>query len=250
MRRDWLLISEVFGPTVQGEGPTTGQIAFFIRLGGCNQHCVWCDTPYTWAFDQRHANLHGKGKRYDPAVELKRKTVPQLLEAIRKANSPLVVVTGGEPLLQAEGVSQLVSACNEEPGGPRFEIETAGTVSPGELYLYENVRYNVSPKLENSGNPLDLRYQPTVLKGLRSSGKAIFKFVVDTKHDRDIQIDEIQEITEECGIPPGSIYLMPCGTDNDEITIGLKALAPLAISRGWNLSTRIQVTIWGDKRGH
>ena len=43
-----LLISEIFGPTIQGEGKSIGQTASFIRLGGCNLHCVWCDTPYTW----------------------------------------------------------------------------------------------------------------------------------------------------------------------------------------------------------
>lgn len=41
-----LLVSEVFGPTVQGEGKHCGRIAAFVRLGGCNLHCRWCDTPY------------------------------------------------------------------------------------------------------------------------------------------------------------------------------------------------------------
>ena len=42
-----LVVAEVFGPTVQGEGPSAGRRASFIRLGGCNLHCDWCDTKFT-----------------------------------------------------------------------------------------------------------------------------------------------------------------------------------------------------------
>ncbi len=47
-----LLISEVFGPTLQGEGPSAGQAAAFVRLGACNLSCAWCDTAYTWNRDK------------------------------------------------------------------------------------------------------------------------------------------------------------------------------------------------------
>ena len=43
-----LTVSEIFGPTFQGEGPFTGRAAVFLRLGRCNLDCKWCDTPYTW----------------------------------------------------------------------------------------------------------------------------------------------------------------------------------------------------------
>ncbi|HHK7228110.1 TPA: hypothetical protein ACQXLV_002143, partial [Streptococcus pneumoniae] len=42
-----LPVSEVFGPTIQGEGPHAGRTCHFIRLGGCNLSCSWCDTPYS-----------------------------------------------------------------------------------------------------------------------------------------------------------------------------------------------------------
>ena len=56
-----LVVAEVFGPTFQGEGPSTGQRAGFVRLGRCNLDCSWCDTPYTWDWE-----------RFDPAAATRR----------------------------------------------------------------------------------------------------------------------------------------------------------------------------------
>jgi len=44
--RESIAISEIFGPTVQGEGPLIGQPTVFVRTGGCDYRCVWCDTLY------------------------------------------------------------------------------------------------------------------------------------------------------------------------------------------------------------
>ena len=84
-----LVVSEVFGPTLQGEGPSAGQRAGFVRLGRCSLSCSWCDTPYSWDW-----------KRYDPAVELRELAVGEVAASIRAMDVPMVVVTGGEPLLQ------------------------------------------------------------------------------------------------------------------------------------------------------
>ncbi|MGH3922689.1 MAG: 7-carboxy-7-deazaguanine synthase QueE, partial [Pseudonocardiaceae bacterium] len=63
-----LLIAEQFGPTFQGEGPSVGQQALFIRLSSCNLSCSWCDTPYTWDWT-----------RFDPRVESRRVPAEDLL---------------------------------------------------------------------------------------------------------------------------------------------------------------------------
>src|SRR3712207_2704657 len=68
--------------TLQGEGFHWGKAAYFIRLGGCNVGCVWCDVKESW-----DASKH-------PAV-----SIDFLLEEIRKTPARIVVVTGGEPLL-------------------------------------------------------------------------------------------------------------------------------------------------------
>lgn len=68
--------------SVQGEGYWTGVNAVFIRLGGCDVHCSWCDTKHSW--NQR---LHPQ------------QTVQQLVETTKSHHPAIVIITGGEPLM-------------------------------------------------------------------------------------------------------------------------------------------------------
>lgn len=87
MDDDELLIASMF-LTIQGEGPFAGQRAFFIRTSGCNfgaktHACTWCDTSFAIKDGRFHSFTY-------------------LLDKIQAVGSPLVVLTGGEPLLQAQ----------------------------------------------------------------------------------------------------------------------------------------------------
>jgi organic radical activating enzyme len=84
-----LWVAELFGPTWQGEGPSAGQRAVFVRLSGCNLDCRWCDTPYTWDWS-----------RYDPAEQSRVMTCDAIRDWALAQDVDLVVVTGGEPLIQ------------------------------------------------------------------------------------------------------------------------------------------------------
>ena len=223
-----LVVSEVFGSTVQGEGPSIGRRAGFVRLGKCNQACSWCDTPYTWNWDE-----------YDPAVELHEMSVDEILQRVAAMDVPMVVVTGGEPLLQQRALEPLVRQL--ERTGVRIEVETAGTIAPtlGELVD----QWNVSPKLANSGNPLERRYKPDVLRAFEATERAIFKFVACELAD----LDEIAPMVDECGLT--DIWIMPEGTDAATLEKRSAALADAVIARGWNLTTRLHILLWGDKRG-
>jgi 7-carboxy-7-deazaguanine synthase len=68
--------------SVQGEGAWTGVSAFFIRLGGCDVHCPWCDTKQSWN-PKRH-----------PQISLQ-----EIAKEAKAANPAIVVITGGEPLM-------------------------------------------------------------------------------------------------------------------------------------------------------
>lgn len=68
--------------SLQGEGYHTGKAAYFIRIGGCDVGCSWCDTKFAWDPDI-HTMTH----------------IDSILEGLKSSNADSVVVTGGEPLL-------------------------------------------------------------------------------------------------------------------------------------------------------
>lgn len=222
-----MIVSEVFGPTVQGEGPSLGRRCGFVRLGRCNLACAWCDTPFTWRWTD-----------HDPDVELREMTVDAVVSQLDAMKVDMVVITGGEPLLQQRDVKPLVDALRVERGW-RVEVETAGTIAP-ELDVDH---WNVSPKLANSGNPLARRYKPDVLRAFEASGRAAFKFVVADVAD----LDEVAAMVAECGL--GDVWLMPEGADATTVTARMSWVAPAAVERGWNVTTRLHILVWGDERG-
>jgi 7-cyano-7-deazaguanosine (preQ0) biosynthesis protein QueE len=229
-----LTIAEVFGPTFQGEGPSIGRLCGFVRLGGCNLRCTWCDTPYTW--DWTGVN----GRAYDPRVELRQRSTGDILQELGAMGVSMVVLTGGEPLLHGEKLRPLLHGCRERNW--RTEVETNGTIAPtGVADLV--TQFNVSPKLSNSGNPLAERYRPDVLRAFEATGKAIFKFVVCGSGD----LSEIDEIVGACGL--STVYVMPEGTDAERMQEHMRAVAEQVLARRWNLTTRLHVQIWGNRRG-
>lgn len=91
--------------TLQGEGFHQGRAAYFIRLGGCDVGCVWCDVKDSWEAD--------KHPKY---------TINQLLTEVKKTPTQLVVITGGEPLMH--NLDALTAALKE--AGLQTNIETSG----------------------------------------------------------------------------------------------------------------------------
>src|SRR5262249_55878013 len=152
---------------------------------------------------------------------------------------PMVVITGGEPLLQQGELETLARELKQ--AGKRIEVETAGTIAPRLGDLVD--QWNVSPKLANSGNPLDRRYKPDVLRAFAATGRAVFKFVVCEISD----LDEITSMVAECGLT--DIWVMPEGTDAATLEERSAQLADAVVARGWNLTTRLHILLWGNKRG-
>jgi organic radical activating enzyme len=223
-----LVVSELFGPTLQGEGPSAGQRAGFVRLGRCSLNCAWCDTPYSWDW-----------KRYDPAVELGELEVGEVAARIRAMDVPMVIVTGGEPLLQQRAVVALLRLLP----GLAVEVETNG-IHVAEPELVERVdRFNVSPKLANAGIERSRRYKPDVLRTFQATGKAVFKFVACETPD----LDEIDAMVAECELT--DVWVMPEGADAPTLVARAQRLADAVVARGWQLTPRLHILLWGDQRG-
>ncbi|MGH3769415.1 MAG: 7-carboxy-7-deazaguanine synthase QueE [Pseudonocardiaceae bacterium] len=227
-----LLVAETFGPTVQGEGPSTGQRAVFIRLLRCNLTCRTCDTPYTW-----------DKTRFDLAAEGRPRSGADLLTWALDQGVELVVITGGEPLLQQRPLVSLVGAL--ATAGRRVEIETNGTIAPLPALVKVVAQFNVSPKLARfgAGMAASRRIKPDVLRAFAATGTAVFKFVVTDP----AELEEIDGLARLYGLAP--VWVMPEGTDAIVVTTRLRALADPSVRRGYHLTTRLHLVLWGDQRG-
>ena len=225
-----LLVAELFGPTFQGEGPSAGQQALFVRLSRCNLSCRWCDTPYTWDWS-----------RFDPHAEARRLPVPEVARWLLQQPVRLVVITGGEPLLQQRRLLPLVVEL--AAAGRRIEIETNGTIPPDPELAAAVWAFNVSPKLSGSELPRPRRLVNRALEELAATGKAVFKFVVTAK----AELAEIAALVDAHGLAP--VWVMPEGTTSDRVLAGMRELAEAVLAQGWNLTPRLHVLLWEDARG-
>jgi 7-carboxy-7-deazaguanine synthase len=225
-----LAVCEMFGPTFQGEGPSAGTRAFFLRLSGCNLDCGWCDTPYSWDWT-----------RYGQHEQTRRMTTAQVLQWALRQDAELMVITGGEPLLQQRRLLPVTAALGQ--AGWRVEIETNGTVTPHDAMTQTVTAFNVSPKLANARVPEQRRIRPTALQRLVDTGRAVFKFVVTSTAD----LEEVGQLVSRFGLDP--VWIMPEGRDPDTILAGLRELADPVLVRGWNLGNRLHTLLWRDERG-
>ena len=223
-------MAEVFGPTFQGEGPSAGRLAAFVRLSRCQLACTWCDTPYTW-----------DRTRYDLGAESRRMTQAEVWHAVKAIDAGLVVITGGEPLLQQDRLAGLAGMCRA--AGRRTEIETNGAVVPSRVLAGATRRFNVSLKLANSGMPASRRLRPEAIRALASTGKAVWKFVVTSPAD----LEEIAGLQQRYGLDP--VWVMPEGTTSGQILRRMRELADPVLARGWNLTPRLHTLLWEDARG-
>jgi organic radical activating enzyme len=155
----------------------------------------------------------------------------------------LVVITGGEPLLQQRSLAPLVASLAH--AGRRVEIETNGTRVPSPDLLDAVAQFNVSPKLSTFGAGMteSRRIDAVALRAFVSSGKAVFKFVITAPND----LEEVTALEQRFGLAP--VWVMPEGTTREEILSRMSWLGEEALARGWNLSGRLHVLLWGDQRG-
>lgn len=168
-------VQEIF-PTLQGEGPYVGQPAVFIRLGGCNLACAFCDTEF-----DSYKNL--SLKKILSEVEKLAKNLEGKI--VRK----LIVITGGEPLRQP------IERLCEELINRNFliQIETNGTIFRD---LPADVKIICSPK---SSNGKYHQIRPDLLSRINA-----FKFIISKTDKNYSQISEIGQ--SSFAIP---VYVQP-----------------------------------------
>ena len=205
--------------SLQGEGARLGTPAVFLRLAGCNLACRWCDTKYSWA----------------EGVEM---PAGELAARLRAFNGANLVITGGEPLLQQEELTRLLTLLPQEVF---VEVETNGTLLPCPALRKRVNQWNVSPKLPHAGNGNTATLRPEVLAAFALLPNSWFKFVVQQEED--------WQAIAALGLPQQRIILMPCATTRRQLEAARPAVAELCLRQGVRYGDRLHLVLWDDRKG-
>jgi 7-carboxy-7-deazaguanine synthase len=240
-------VSEIFR-SIQGEGKLAGTPSVFVRTSLCNLRCVWCDTPYT---------------SWEPEwVDLSVAEIVETVERIGSEQDPPpahVVVTGGEPFLQARELSSLCDRLSAF--GFHITVETNATI-------FRPVRANLismSPKLRNSTPPQrsdegltriarrheERRLRPDVIRCFLlhyanpPDLDCQVKFVVEREED----LEELAGLRARFGIPKEKVLLMAQATDPGRLATRSRWLEGVCARTGYGLSPRLHIELFGNRRG-
>lgn len=248
--------------TLQGEGKLVGTPSMFVRLQGCNLRCIWtaangkpclCDTA--------HASF-GYGTPQTMLVTDIFNTLKNNMKAIRH-----VVITGGEPFLQASATCQLIELCEAE--GWHTTIETNGTIYSSQIAQHASL-LSISPKLTSS-IPTESKLTAMGIKPSKifaqheatiTNIQPLISLIDEAqKHNTDIQLkfvvsaqnDEF-EIKERYAnalklISPTDVLIMPMGYTSDEITQSNKAALTMCLRNNWRYTPRLHIDLFGNKEG-
>jgi len=232
-----LRIAEIFGPTIQGEGALIGEPTVFVRAGGCDYRCLWCDSPH--AVDSRHRHEWRAMDAGTVWAEVRRLSGGQ----------PLTVsLSGGNPAIQ--DFAPLIAL--GRAAGYRFACETQGSVA--QPWFADLAMLVLSPKPPSSGQAVDWdAFDRCVLAGA-GAGQRVLKIVVFDRRD----LDWARTVAaRHPGLP---LYLQPGNPETDPAQpVDPQALADRllwlvenTVGRGWlnpRILPQLHVLIWGNRRG-
>lgn len=240
-------ISELFY-SIQGEGKRTGFPSFFIRTNFCNLRCKFsggnlCDTAYTsW--------------NPDDSKNLGDIEINKIIDDYRNYSPADIVITGGEPTMQYNELSLLCREIKNSFPETYITVETNGTYF-GEFVNFVDLM-SISPKLKSSvpfGTEFEKMHQKSRLnldtfKKLNSlhQNKRIdvqWKFVVNDEKD----IEEILSLANKVGFSNKDIFLMPEGVTKEELEHKRQMVIDLCKKYKMNFTDRLQIILWGNKRG-
>ena len=234
-------VSEIFGPTIQGEGMLIGLPTVFVRTGGCDYRCSWCDSLY--AVDSRF--------RHEWET-MSTDAVWQKVRALSGGRPVMVSLSGGNPAIQPLGA--LIECGHGE--GYRFALETQGSVAKD---WFANLDVLVlSPKPPSSEMTTDWAAFDACVEAAQDKPQMALKLVVFDDRDYAYAKDAAARY------PQLPVYLQPGNhtpprpgdedafIDMDGVMERMEWLVERVTRDRWfeaRVLPQLHVLLWGNKRG-
>lgn len=233
---DMIRVSEIFGPTLQGEGALIGQPTVFVRTGGCDYRCSWCDTLHAVDSQYRHQWLPMSAQE----IWLK---VQELSD-----HQPLMIsLSGGNPAIQP--LKSLIALGKNS--SYRFALETQGSLAQ-EWFADLDV-LTLSPKPPSSGMNTDWDAFDQCLKAAGDTPKISLKLVVFDEDDYNYAKSAAKKYPHlPLYLQPGNHTPPPAPIDIPGMMERMRWLADKVSTDRWFSAIvlpQLHVLMWGNLRG-
>ncbi|HEY0073170.1 MAG TPA: 7-carboxy-7-deazaguanine synthase QueE [Abditibacteriaceae bacterium] len=238
-----LVISEIFGPVLQGEGALIGRPTLFVRTGGCDFRCQWCDTLYA-VLPQHRADW----------TKMAVQTILARLDELSRGVPMLVTLSGGNPALQP--LDNFI--CEGQARGYTFALETQGSIARD---WFSQLDYLVlSPKPPSSQMPFDeTQLHACISAAQKGNGKGQISLKVVVFNDADYEFARRVHLLHP-QIPfylqVGNTFSLSASQSDEvmrsELLMGLEKLSERVLSDSWHNVTvlpQMHVLIHGNRRG-
>jgi 7-carboxy-7-deazaguanine synthase len=239
---DPIRISEIFGPTIQGEGPLIGRPTVFVRTAGCDYRCTWCDTLYA-VLPEYHREW----------LSMSAADVMARVDALAGGHPTLITVSGGNPALQPIG--DLIELGRTR--GHSFALETQGSLAKPWFSALDWMI--LSPKPPSSGMETDWDTVDACVAAAGARPHCVLKIVVFD--DADYAYAQ----AAAARLPALPVYLQvgnpaplaaaAAGTDAadiDDLLRRFRWLIDKVTGDRWFAAAvlpQLHVLTWGNKRG-
>lgn len=236
MTQATLRISEIFGPTIQGEGALIGKPTVFVRTGGCDYRCTWCDTLYAVESQYR--------KDWAPMTA---EAILAQVKSLTQDTPTLITLSGGNPATQ--DCTRLIELGQAE--GFTFAAETQASIAQDWFKALDWL--TLSPKPPSSGMTTDWTRVDACITAAGQTPKISLKIVIADETDYMYAREAAQRF------PALPLTLQPCNpnthSDDADLT-ALNARMHWLIDRTqkdhWHTVTllpQLHVYLWGNARG-
>lgn len=231
-----LRISEIFGPTIQGEGALIGQPTVFVRTGGCDYRCSWCDTLHAVENKYRH-----DWKPMSP------QTIMAEVKRLSRDQALLVTLSGGNPATQ--DCSALIAEGKKD--GYSFAMETQGSIAQDWFSALDHL--TLSPKPPSSGMNTNWSKLDSCIQAANDTAALSLKIVIADEADYVFAKEAHRRY------PALPLYLQPCNTapqqDNispDQLNNAMRSLVERTLNDNWFtpiILPQLHVYLWGNEKG-